>query len=107
MSEVIRKLQKRRIAPVDLGNGETVHVRPLPFAEWKAIADNPNADELLIAMVLVEHDGTPVFPRGELSLEDYTAQVIEALYDVDMYVRTEICKAAAVPAPPVKAIAKN
>lgn len=107
MSETIRKLQKRRVVAVELGNNETVHVKPLPFAEWQSVASNPNADELLIAMTLVEADGTPVFPRGELSLEDYTAQVVEALKEVDLYVRTEICKAAATPAPPVKAIAKN
>lgn len=107
MSQTIAKLQKRRVVDVDLGNGETVHVKPIPFAEWKTLAGNDNADELLIAMTLVESDGTPVIPRGDMSLEDYTAHAVEALKDVDLYVRTEICKAAAVPAPPVKAIAKN
>lgn len=107
MSETIRKLQKRRIVEVELGNKETVWVKPMPFAEWKAVAGNDNADELLIAMTLVEQDGTPVIPRGEMSLEDYAAHAVEALKDVDLYVRTEICKAAATPAPTVKAIAKN
>lgn len=107
MSETIRKLQKRRVVEVPLGNGEIVHVKPLPFKEWQAVATNPNADELLIGMTLVESDGTPIFPRGDATLEEYAAQLVGLLEDVDLYVRTEICKAAATPAPPVKAIAKN
>ena len=107
MSETIAKLRKRRIVDVPLGNNETVYVKPLPIAEWKSIAENPNADELLIAMTLVEKDGTPVFPRGEMSLEDYTTHAVDVLKDVDLYVRTEICRAAATPPPPVKAIVKN
>ena len=89
MSEVIKRIWKRRRYPVAIGEGddaETFHVRALTFSELEAldaISDGLLKTFFTVGLGLVDPSGVQLYPREESETpEQYGDRVKAACVDI-------------------------
>lgn len=110
---VLEKIRKRRLYPVELPNGETIHIRSLRFPELRRMAALAGEAKIgfVFGLALIEDDGSQVYEIGDGETDEAFGKRVAEAAEQDMDTQTLVAVKDAFEklhkVPSVKVIAKN